>query len=539
MKTNKARAYKLLSFMVSVVLLLGLVPMAAFGAAPGDEAEWTTNDGVTGSGTLARALGAVSSVGGNIRLLLDVSTSASSLPLQPTTLDLNDCSLTPERSLVMSDGCVFTVDDLSINKGGKIVGNNSDVVDGTGGTLMIKGGTLTAEGQNYAINNFSKSTVIIDGGIVQKTASGGAAVSNLGDLTISGGVVQKINPGDAILNHGPLTISGGTVQANDWALNNSDKVTVSGGTIRSISSPTFNNDSTGTMAITGGTFLSGRSLANLNAGAITISGGSVGSIRGSGTITNVAGDSVTLCTLTLENIAAETPVTALTFDPALSYTYGTNDMKTDSNGKLYVWLPSAQAAAAVTVTTDDATYSGAIANDAATLTAVPTVTSVSVGPQEASVQVGTTQQFAATVTGTPSTPQTVTWTVGGAQSTATIIDANGRLTVAGDETAPSFTVQATSTLDATKSGTATVTVTPAPITPVTPVTPITPVTPTTPTTPTSSTVPISSTPATPLNTGTLLAKTGDKLRGIEWLAAAFVSAGGVVALSRKRRKSMV
>jgi hypothetical protein len=92
-----------------------------------------------------------------------------------------------------------------------------------------------------------------------------------------------------------------------------------------------------------------------------------------------------------------------------------------------------------------------------TVTPPPTVSTVTVSPSTASVAKGGTQAFTATVTGTYSPAQTVTWSVTGGITGTSIT--NGTLTVASGETAATLTVKATSTVDATKSGTATVTVT--------------------------------------------------------------------------------
>ncbi|MCL2147280.1 MAG: C10 family peptidase [Synergistaceae bacterium] len=89
---------------------------------------------------------------------------------------------------------------------------------------------------------------------------------------------------------------------------------------------------------------------------------------------------------------------------------------------------------------------------------LPAVTSVAVSPSSVSVHKGLTQTFYATVNGTNNPPQTVTWTVeGGIPGTS--ITQGGELSVAASETAASLTVRATSTADASKSGTAAVTVT--------------------------------------------------------------------------------
>ncbi len=96
----------------------------------------------------------------------------------------------------------------------------------------------------------------------------------------------------------------------------------------------------------------------------------------------------------------------------------------------------------------------------ATLVLPVTVTSISVSPESVAVQKGNTQTFTATVNGTNSPSQTVTWSVG-SSNPGTSIDSSGLLTVAFGETASTLTVTATSTVDNTKSGTATVTVTAA------------------------------------------------------------------------------
>jgi hypothetical protein len=96
---------------------------------------------------------------------------------------------------------------------------------------------------------------------------------------------------------------------------------------------------------------------------------------------------------------------------------------------------------------------------------IVTVDSVTVNPSSATVNKGDSRQFTAVVTGTNNPAQTVTWAVtGGGAGTGTGIAANGVLTVALDETAETLTVRATSTVDTSKSNTATVTVRTPPLT---------------------------------------------------------------------------
>jgi uncharacterized repeat protein (TIGR02543 family) len=88
-----------------------------------------------------------------------------------------------------------------------------------------------------------------------------------------------------------------------------------------------------------------------------------------------------------------------------------------------------------------------------------TVTGVTVSPGGAFVVKGGTLTFTATVTGTGSPAQTVTWGLTG-DSTGTEINPGGVLTVASGESPMTLTVTAASTVDGTKSGTATITVLP-------------------------------------------------------------------------------
>jgi TolB-like protein len=89
---------------------------------------------------------------------------------------------------------------------------------------------------------------------------------------------------------------------------------------------------------------------------------------------------------------------------------------------------------------------------------IPTVTSVTVSPENVSVDKGKTQQFEATIIGTNNPALAVTWTVTGNLSRGTTISEDGILTVANDEVATPLTVTATSTADTGKNGRVTVAV---------------------------------------------------------------------------------
>ena len=153
-----------------------------------------------------------------------------------------------------------------------------------------------------------------------------------------------------------------------------------------------------------------------------------------------------------------------TNDPAQTVTWsvveaGKNAGTTiDADGKLSVADDERLVSLTVkAISTVDVTKSGT-----ATVTIFnhpSSVSAVSVSPSTADVAKGESQTFTGTVTGTNNPPQTVTWTVvETGKNAGTTIDANGKLTVAAAEILASLTVKATSTVDITKSGTATVTI---------------------------------------------------------------------------------
>lgn len=88
----------------------------------------------------------------------------------------------------------------------------------------------------------------------------------------------------------------------------------------------------------------------------------------------------------------------------------------------------------------------------------PTITSVTVTPDTASVGKGAQLQLSAEVVATGFASKKVSWNVENANSNETTITPNGLLVVGSNETATSFTVKAISLADSSKSGSATITV---------------------------------------------------------------------------------
>ncbi|WP_179516464.1 leucine-rich repeat protein, partial [Clostridium saccharobutylicum] len=100
--------------------------------------------------------------------------------------------------------------------------------------------------------------------------------------------------------------------------------------------------------------------------------------------------------------------------------------------------------------------------------ATPVVNSVTVTPATASVVQGYTKQLAATVDATGGAAQTVTWSSSDTNGKVAVDPTTGLVTVAADAEPGDYTITATSTVDGTKTGAATITVTAAPAAPVAP-----------------------------------------------------------------------
>lgn len=293
------------------------------------------------------------------------------------------------------DACAFDMAGATVNltiSGATILKSGSGKAGlraPSGATLTIGGtGSLSATGGGMGAGiggNGSKSGspengggVTINSGTV--TATGGAS-SGFDGAGIGGGSSDSYGSGQGCT----VNITGGIVTAN--GINNS--AGIGGGGYQSMA-----NVSGGIVNISGGTVIAnggswrgagiggGGGPAGGAGAAVTITGGTVKATRGgaglvigagaavasagteNGTLKNGSNVDLKLYTLTLSGISAPTAVTGLTLPN--SYSYGINDMNTDSNGKLYLYLP-ADITGAVTVTTAAGPYLGCITNYAANL----------------------------------------------------------------------------------------------------------------------------------------------------------------------------
>lgn len=116
--------------------------------------------------------------------------------------------------------------------------------------------------------------------------------------------------------------------------------------------------------------------------------------------------------------------------------------------------------AVATVTLRATSAANALASADASITLVPPPVIVQVSPASASVQIGFTKQFTATVTGTAN--RTVTWTVIGGAANGTVTSAGLYATPTAMPGSPTVTVRATSTADPTSKADVVVTLLPAP-----------------------------------------------------------------------------
>ncbi len=224
------------------------------------------------------------------------------------------------------------------------------------GTVTINGGTVTATG---ATADGSPGGAGIGGG--------GSALSSGsvgGTVTINGGIVTATGA-----TNGAGIGGGGSGGTNGCA---GGTVTINGGTVTAIGgswggagiggSRANYGGAGATVKITGGSVKATGGVNNaaaIGAGASGNSGSSYSS-----TVKNASNTTVQLYTLTLSDVSSAMAVTGLSLPG--NYTYGTTDMKTDTNGVLYVYLPSGKTGAVI-ATTATGTYAGTIAANAATL----------------------------------------------------------------------------------------------------------------------------------------------------------------------------
>gem|GEM_PF-3552237 len=330
---------RLLSILLSVCMVLTLLPGFTQPAMAAGEVTLLVNtsaaDDSAARGTGARyktLAGAVAKAvsGDTIKFETDCDVDATVMIEGTTlTLDLNDKLIT-----CSVDNSYYTNYLINVGNGGTLT--VTDTANGLGKIQYASPITVTSNG-----------TVNIARGTIEAASAGnGPAIqcgSSIGTVNVSGGTVTLDIGGSesygAINSFGTVNVSGGTVVGTGAtpAIKSSGTVNVSGGTINSLSSL---NGSTAN--VTGGNI----GLFRIISGTAYVTGGSINTINNDGTLQNLDSQSLRLYVFTGGD--PDTAVSSLSVTPDLGYTYGLNDVKTDSEGRIYVWLPAGKTNASVT-----------------------------------------------------------------------------------------------------------------------------------------------------------------------------------------------
>jgi hypothetical protein len=314
----------------SAFILLALLLSPSFGGGWGEAAFAQTNLDINTDGPLVIAQDGTYTITGSGQTTNTITVSAgitADITLSGVSINLTTNPGGDSGYNLLEGNCPFIIGD-NANVTLTLSGNNTLnggyeapgfggyeapglLLAGSGATLIIDGsGSLTANGGKYGagIGGNNGGTVIINGGNVTATSTYGAGIGG----GFGGG---KGGAG------GSITISGGTV-------------TASGGTYGA--------------GIGGG-------YNTANSGTVTITGGSVQTTGKAGpTPTNGSGDNVYLNTLTVGSSAnANRPVTNITYGDK---TYSADNLTTDSNGKVYLYLPESNGAELVKLTANGREY---------------------------------------------------------------------------------------------------------------------------------------------------------------------------------------
>lgn len=353
---------------------------------------------VQNDGTLEIVSGTVESASGYAVLNYGVASVTGGTVITATGVGVLNYSAAAR--LTLSGGTVSTTSQSEPNTYGAYnnaagaeitVENGSTVTAGSGfalgnlngGTITVNGGVISATSGSTVLNDGDSSTAVHGGSI---STTSGSALMNYGNLLVDGGEILS-STSLALMNLAKggtsVTLSGGFLTSNGYtAVNNQDSgdillsgstvtaggtspavvnfstgtVSVERGVITAVGSiPTFYNISNGRFVLSGGTYY-GVYNADTNGKAV-IDGGSIYTFTGVAPM-NSAGEVLQKYTIQLDGAGANTAVSGsdLIFTPAVSY--GFTDVRTDANGRLYLWLPAGISSA--TYKTEKVDISGSI-----------------------------------------------------------------------------------------------------------------------------------------------------------------------------------
>ncbi len=238
-------------------------------------------------------------------------------------------------------------------------------------TLVGQDNTLKS-GRDYAGLGCAQGAALVIGGEGSLTATGGLYGAGIGGgrdenggaITITGGTVIASN------NYGAAGIGGGFADSGGGC--GGGTITISGGSVTASGGSGLgagiggggNGGSGGTITISGGTVTAtggGSGAAGIGGGeqgaggTVVITGGSVKAVAGggnaepigrgangaSGSLQNGGGANVYLTTVTLARGGTNTADALLrSLTANVGYAYGVSDVRADSDGKLYLYLPA-------------------------------------------------------------------------------------------------------------------------------------------------------------------------------------------------------
>ncbi len=319
-------------------------------------------------------------------------------------------------------------------------------------------GTISSTGLYTAPSSVPTSLVTVTAQSVANSTSSARATVTI--LPVPTPVSLSISPGSASLQVGSsqqftATVSGTTNTAANWLVNG-----IAGG-----------NSSVGTISLTG----QYTAPSSVPTSLVTVTAQSVANPPSSANATVTILSAPTPVSVVISPGSASlqvgrsqqfTATVSGTANSAVNWLAagiagGNSSVGTISAGGMYT-APSSVPTSPVTVTAQSAANPPSSASATVTILPAPTPVSVSISPGSASVQVGSSQQFAATVTGTPNT--TVNWLVGGitgGNSSVGTISSTGLYTAPSSAPTNTVTVTAQSAFASASSASATVTITAA------------------------------------------------------------------------------
>lgn len=292
-------------------------------------------------------------------------TASAALVYVSGTLDINSGATLQNNSSTDSGGGVSIADGGSLEMNDGVISGNATTAYG-GGVYGYRGTAILSGGRIYGNSAQKGGGVLITGGAAL-TVSGGSitgnsAVEHGGGIYDDSGSTTTVNSGEISGNtaqtgggiyngmSSTLNIYGGKITGNNGIIQagglfNGWHLTISGGSIIDNTAPLQAN------------ILSNK--RDVGTDHVHISGGTFTMDMQSGANAPTTGDGTTLVQCVQCNdasILASTCVTAVsvTYNNNF-YDYGCDDMYTDTEGHLYLWLPSGSMVNSVT-TYADGTY---------------------------------------------------------------------------------------------------------------------------------------------------------------------------------------